>query len=338
MDAERIAATTIDGALERPVFEVADRGYRWRDVVDAARARGDWQRIEQRAREGMACARQADASGDRLGRREVEDAADRWRYARNLLAADETEQWLARWGLEVEDWLEYVRRSLLRDRWSTRLPSIAAGRPVSDEDVQTAVWAEAVCSGELERLAETLAELIAVHARVSGDAPAAGAAAEIEASQDSLRAEVLTGEAVERELARHHLEWTRVDCCCLLVPDEGVAREAAMCVREDARDLRDVASDAGLAVQGRSFHLDGSEPIIGDHLLGARPGDLVGPLALDEGFLVCLVLDRVPPSMAAPLVRRRAEARVVRAAVEKEVASRVRWRERLSPVLEGVDA
>lgn len=320
--------------LQRSVFEVGDRSYHWRDVVDGARALGDWGRIERQAAEGMACVREASATADPIDSAEVEDAADQWRYARNLLAVDETEAWLARWGLEVEQWLEYLWRSLVRDRWSGQLPVIVSRHPVSAEDASKAVWAEAVCSGALERFATTMADLVAVQERMIGDAGIAPPAAELERLFEHFRAEVLTPEAVARELGLHQLEWTRLDCRCLLVREEGAAREAALCVREDGTDLGDVASEAGVALEDRTYYLDDELPGPAARLLGAQPGDIVGPVVVPEGFMLCQVLDRALPSVADPVLRGRAERHALRDAVGREVAKRVRWHEPPSARLE----
>jgi hypothetical protein len=309
----------VEQVLGRTVFSVGERAYTWRDVVDSAEHRGDWEAVSLRARAGRECARRADEEGDPLEPGELDRAAAAFRKQHDLLAAAETEEWLAAWGLDVAGWFEWVRRSLLRER----RPAEAGDedtRPTRQEE-----WTEAVCSGDLERLASALAERAAAHERFNDRPPDPGDTATMEAALGRLREAALTPEAVRREVTAHGLEWTRVDCRCVTAHDEHVARELALCVRDDGLELAGVARDAGLAVEERSWYLGDPEPI-GQPLLGAQAGELVGPVAVDDGLLLCFVDERVRPDAEDSAVRERAAAQVARRAVDREIAARVRWR------------
>src|SRR5207244_11139838 len=80
---------------------------------------------------------------------ELAEAGQAFRYARNLLAAEEMQAWLDHWGLSHGDWTAYLRRSIARGRGEQSGSEIEAG----EDDV----WAEAVCSGALAELARDLA-------------------------------------------------------------------------------------------------------------------------------------------------------------------------------------
>ena len=305
--------------LDQPAFSVGDRSYRWKDVVAAARHWQAWQRLEQAAREGMELARQAAARG-LPEQPELQAAASEFRYARDLLSADEMEEWLARWELGVDDWMAYLRRQLLRDQAAG-----TAAPPVDADALATATWADAVCSGELEALARRLAEYVAVFAGREGAPAGLDRLEEVEAAFERFRSDAVTEEAVRRELAGHTLEWTRLDCVWVVSPDEAVVREAALCVQEEQRDLVELARQAGLTSEEGAIYLDGSDPELVPHLLGAQPGDLVGPLARGGEFLLLVVRARTTPSTEDAELRERAERQVRERAVEDEVLRHVRW-------------
>ena len=131
-------------ALGQPVFSIADRAYTWRDIVAYARLLGIWDEIEEGA------ARAASAEQAAPDPEAIDEAAMTFRRERGLLAADELAAWLDRRSITVDDWLAYVRRSLLGH-------SVEQHAPTSDE-----VWAEAMCSGRLDELADELADRLAV--------------------------------------------------------------------------------------------------------------------------------------------------------------------------------
>ena len=310
----------MEAVLPQVVFTLAERSYRWEEVVAAARQWGDWQRLEADVREGIALVRRAEQEGGLPSQAQMDAAASEFRYARDLLSADETEAWLSRWGLELDDWLDYLRRSLLRARLEGDAPGSEAVGPEP-----AATWAEAVCSGELERLARKLADRAAVYASIEDEPPGLDRLPQMEERFERFRGNAVTPQRLADELSANLLEWTRVDCLWAATPSEAVAREVALCVREDYRDFGEVAAEAGLAAEERRLYMDGVEPQLAPHLLGARAGDLLGPLPRDGEFVLILVRERAAPSTDDPELRARAERRVADRAVETEVLRRVRW-------------
>jgi hypothetical protein len=341
------------------IFTAGGTPYTGADVVLAARAWGDWRRLEDQVRQGLSCARHARAAGRPPARREVEAAADAFRAARGLFAAAETEAWLQRCGLSAESWMRYVRRDLLRRQAGGALAALVARYPVSQGRVDRHALVEGVCSGHLLRCAEKLAGRAAAHERVrqeaalSADAapPAEGSPAaapdagacdllgssredcrqrlaalsRVEESFRRFRAQLLTPRTVCQQIAARHADWARVEVCAASFPDEGAAREAALCVREDGEDLAAVAARAGAEAQPERYYLEEIEPALRGPFLSARPGDLLGPLRWGGDYRLVRVLEKTLPSEADPELRHRAEQLLLQAALDREVANRVRW-------------
>jgi hypothetical protein len=84
-----------------PVFSVGDSRYDWADVLVAAHLRGDWAGLETQIRQGLACQRALDNDDetDEADPQAVDAAATEFRYARDLVSAEEAEAWLAEHGL-----------------------------------------------------------------------------------------------------------------------------------------------------------------------------------------------------------------------------------------------
>lgn len=320
------------------IFTVGSAHYRLRDVVRAARVWGDFDDLLESVRQGIACVDRATEEGTLPPATEIEAAAAEFRYDRDLISADETHAWLGHWGLTLETWTRYLQRCVLRERWKTELAGLVSGRAVSRQKIDEAVRVEGICSGRYGRVAHKLAGRVAAHARareegaLSDDGATWEPALELgtlDAALERLRAEVVTPMAIRAEVGTRHLDWVRLECECLWFRDLQVAREAALCVRQDGRELAQVAVDARAELQHIRFRLEEAEPTWRDHLLGARAGDLLGPLARDDGFVLLAVRAKALPRPEDPEIYRLAEAALLQRAIDREVASRVKWHRRL---------
>jgi hypothetical protein len=348
------------------IFTVAGTPYAWEDLVLAGCLWGDWAALEARARDGLACLARLDDldedDEDAPDEDEVEAAAAEFRYARDLVAASDLEAWLERRGLDVDGWHDFVRRTLLRERWAEDLDGIRAEYAVDPEDVAAALDCEAVCSGLAANVAARLAARAAIHARAGAadggvpageaeaiaagvpeallaralpDVPAAvrrerlRALAELEATWRRFTAATASPEAVRALVASRRLDWMRVAAQMVVAPDEDVARELALCVRVDHRALAEVAGEAALAATASELWVEEVDETLRDALVGAQPGDVLGPLPIKDGHLVVVVGDKRLPADDDPAVRARAEQALLVRTVDREVTNRVTWHETL---------
>jgi len=346
----------------RAVFTVGGREYGWEDVALAAHLWGEAASLKRRTREGIACVRHLERLGDKHPETEVEEAADAWRYARDLLSGDDMHAWLEERMLTMDDWLAYVLHTVLRTRWSAELGRITKEQKVSSRQIESALYGEAVCSGRLAELADRLAGQAAIYEREVGESktrrPKGCSKAELRAvlkglprgegflgarpvpteraefvacvtlSFDGFVERLTSPAAVEREIEARTLDWTRIDCETVRFSGEDPAREATLLVREDGLSLAEAAATARAPLEEHRYLLEDVAPPLRDRLVGARPGELIGSPSGDGGFVLISVLDRVEPSSKDRAIRKRAAEALVRRTVQREVGKRVRWHER----------
>jgi hypothetical protein len=339
--------------LDQPVFAAGEAQYTWADVVLAARAWGDRRNLIEHTRLGIACARHARRTGQLWDSAAAEAAAEGFREDRELFEADDMEAWLETRGIDADDWMRYIRRVLLREKFRAELADIRAKCPVSRKEVGERLWAEGVCSGEWDRLAWKLAGRAAVHDRTvkeggaskatiaplpdwdPGNGIVAGVRPEIaqarlpvleslEQSFQAFRRQVTTPDAVRAQITAHQTDWVQVVCASVVFPDEGMAKEAALCIRDDGEPLEEVAARARAVVQERRFALEEIPPAQRMAFLSAQKGDLLGPLNWD-GFRLIQLRDKVLPSPDDPATRQRAEQAVLEVALGREIRQRIKW-------------
>jgi hypothetical protein len=350
----------------RSLFTISNRSYVWEDLVAAGCLWGDWAALEARVRDGLICLARLDDMDDddedALSEEDVETAAAEFRYARDLVAADDLEGWLEQRGLTIDGWLDFIRRSLLLARWADDLEEIREEYEADDDEVTEAMVCEAVCSGVAGQLVERLAGRATIHARATEEAAStAGAAddgtaaalaaavpddqlerflpglspqarrervtavASLEAAWRRFAALVAPPDALRGLIASRRLEWVRVATVSVVAPDEDVAREIVLCVKEDGRPIDEVAAEAGLSAEATELWLEDVEEALRDALIGAQAGEVLGPLAWKEGHLVLTVGDKRMPSDDDAAVRARAEHALLARTVEREMANRVTW-------------
>jgi hypothetical protein len=307
-----------------PVFSVDDTRFTWGDVLLAAEVCGTVAELTELARHALACSRALSEAGTPPQLDDVSAAATRFRYERDLLSAEELDAWLARWHLELSDWTGYLHRVLSVATFGGELGD--AGGPAEGGELSAAVAADAICSGMLEReAARFAADAALARSLAAGGLDRRVLIAQIGGEASEARQALEAAADVEREIGVRALEWTRIDAELLELADADAAREAALCVRVDGRPLADVAADIGVTVEPRALYLEEAEQERLTELLGAAPGELVGPFARDGVFLLVHVHSRTRPSVADPELQRRATSYLVQHATQRAIESRVRW-------------
>jgi hypothetical protein len=351
--------TSIQTLTGQVVFCVADTPYFWEDVILAAQTSGDWGALETEVRQGIACLRHRRAIRGVLAEKDVDAAAAAFREARQLYTAAETEDWLEDWGVTVRNWLKYIRRSVLRQQWADRMAEVVARYPVDEKQVHRAFKIVGICSGHLARFARQLAGRAAIHqllrdeadqsspterpeaapvidvdpvwSKLLGLAPErqrerCAVLAELECSFDRFRQQVLTPEAIRRQISARYTDWIQLEGLSVSFADEAAAREAALCLNRDGEDLREVASRARAVVRPSNFRLEEVDPAFHSVFLSAGKGELLGPLRADKEYRLFLVRDKIMPSDQDSAIQQLAEAALLQGLVDGEITQRITWR------------
>jgi hypothetical protein len=328
----------MDTLLGQLVFGVGTEEYRWDDVILAAKLRGDWAQLEKVLCEGLACGKRLDEAEEEIDAGALESAANDFRYERDLVTAREAEAWLKQWDLTAEAWMDYILRCVLRRKWADELAEVVARFPVTKNEINDCLQAEAVCSGYLTRFAQALAARASAFekAREEGWIHEAAQCAKrtkkihrLEAGYRSFRDHVVKAQGLKDQVDWHRLDWIRFDCRYVLFPDEQMAREAALCVRDDGMTLNQVAAIAKIGLHREPVYLEAIDPSLRDRFLSAGKGALVGPLHWDKGFALFVVADKILPALDDPAIRQRAEESLIHNAIDREIANRVKWHVRL---------
>lgn len=311
------------------MFIVETKAFGWAEIAVAAELWGEWQPFVRETRQALACLQHAAQTGQPVASAEVKEIATAFRYAHNLISAQDVQTWLAHWGMTVDDWLNFLRGRLLRERWAGQLEQITAAQPVTDEQVNAALQSYAVCADKFGAWAQKLAGRAALAAPsgslAAGDQTPRNLVARIETEFDRIRAQAVTPQRVAAKIADHQLDWIRFDCRYVWFPEERLAREASFCVREDGLTLDEVAHDARSIVQHWDFYLDEVEAAARPQFLAARRGDWLGPVRLLEGFPLFAIEQKHMPSSDDPHIRQRAEAAILSSLIETESHKRVKW-------------
>jgi hypothetical protein len=317
------------------VFTVNDAEFGWEEIAAAAEVWREWRPFVEQTRQSLACLLLASETGRLPTGDEAREAATAFRYAHNLISADETLAWLRVRDMTADQWMDYLRCQLLRDRWANRLGEIVSANPVSDEVVAGAVKNHAICSGRFIEWARKLAGHAAIAfgafgAAKSGLPVSAGATPlelieYIEAVFGAQLQAPLSHDRLEARVADHYLDWVHYDCRYIWFPEERIAREAALCVTEDGLTLDEVAYDARSIVQQWDFYLDEIETNVRPYFLSARQGDWLGPMKIMEGFPLFLIVNKQMPALSDPRIRRRAEQSIIDSLVLKAINERVKW-------------
>jgi hypothetical protein len=292
-----------------PVFSVDGTAYGWSDVAEFARLSDDWDLVEREAAAGKAA-----VANWRPPEEEVLEAAREFRHERGLLAADDLAGWLERRRLSADDWLAYLSRDLARDALEAE---VADSEAASEDEV----WAEAMCSGVLDDCAVRLARLLALAPGV----PLSG----LDAAFGEFADRVATEDEVAREIAAARLDWVRVRFAAGLFSTEAAAAEAALWVRHDGETLENVCATAGTCLSEEEVWLEEAAPPLRPFFAAARPSEVVGPVEVEDGFLVVEVRGKTPVAPDDPDVRARAAKAVAERIADRMATDHVVWHEQL---------
>lgn len=315
--------------LTGTAFIGGGRSWTWGDVVSAACLWGDWLGVEQRSSAAATALDEARRDGSAPSEQKVHQGMLDFRYRQDLLAGSELEEWLASWGMTDDDVIGYVERELVFAQCSQGKSTDHARRDQVQTPTSIALI-DAVCSGDLERLARKLARAVASAIALEHALPAGELSAnDIERLDDDLEEwaqAAATDRAIDHAILSHSLDWTTLRYRRVEHPDRPVIDEIALCVVHDSADLAEIVTKADARLEVQTVRIGELESPLAQVLVSANPGQTVGPLPLESGsFLFVEVVERNPPDPKDERLRAMAAAELKRIRVDGAVRDHITW-------------
>jgi len=164
------------------IFSAKDRGYSVNRVLQAADFRGELRRLRLLWLRAWRAFDHAQEQGAEPDEAILDKLASEFRYARNLVTAEECEQWLAGLGLSAEDFGEHIVRCSLAgvsdlfagnvneflagqaSRADTPQPQESPTPPPLDDEQARCFWIDLVLSVGFQEMARALAWRVALNA------------------------------------------------------------------------------------------------------------------------------------------------------------------------------
>ena len=315
------------------LFTVEKRKFGWDEIIVAAQLWNEWGPFVETVYEAQSCLQFANETKRVPTSAEMRETANSFRYSHNLISGEETQLWLERWGMSAGQWMDCLRGLYVRQQWLLQAKQIAnCYNSNQDNDL---LKNYAVCTGKLDEWATRLAGHAAI-AAASNDLLDESVSTNqlIEQIEEKFQQgckQRVTNQLVEAKICDHRLEWIHYECRCLWLPEEAMAREAALCVSEDGLTLDQVAADAQCELREWNFYADEIEISVRPYFLAARPGDLLGPWRLREKYPLFSVLSKRLPHSDDPRIRTRAEDAIVAGLLAQAINERVHWVEQSFP-------
>jgi hypothetical protein len=319
--------------------------YRARDAMDSAHFRGQldslWQDFQQR----VAAEKEADKQDMELDEAAIDSAAEAFRYDHDLITAEETEQWLAIHGLNLDDFSDFFARQYCGNALpEVEYESIAFG--LGSLESRDTFAADLVLSGDLDAMISQLAWRLAAAAAAEKDRSSPDAIEverqsffersglnpeqlpqwleqlgrdrewfermlEMEAAYRQRNETLLTPQSRKREIATLRLQLTRFETELIELESRDAAKEALFCVREDGMSMEEVATEGRYPYRCVSFLQEDIPDDLQQKFLSVSPGDVLEPIPRDDSFELHRVVKKIEPQGDDPAVLERVENRIL---------------------------
>lgn len=319
--------------------------YRARDAIDAAHFRGQLDSLWQDFQRGVAAEKAADEQNIELDEIAIDSAAETFRYDHDLITAEETEQWLASRGLNLDDFSDYFARQYC----GNALPELEYEAPafgLGSLESRNVFAADLVLSGDLDAMTTQLSWRLAAAAAAEKDSVGPDAIEaerqrffersaispeellqwleqlgrdsqwfdrmlELEAAYRKRNETLLTPQSRKREIASLRLQLTRFETELIELESRDAAKEALFCVREDGMSMEEVAAEGRYPYRCVSFLQEDIPDDLQQKFLSVTPGDVLEPIPHGESFELHRVAKKIEPQPDDPAVLERVENRIL---------------------------
>ncbi|HEX4667884.1 MAG TPA: hypothetical protein VH207_14930 [Chthoniobacterales bacterium] len=355
-----MSETEIETIERKIIFACGERGVTVRDLLDAALFRGELGPAWKELLRLVAAERKADEQELQYSDDAIDAAAERFRYEHDLITAEETEQWLADRGLSLGDFGAYFVRHYWGEQFQDA-PAEPLDLLTAPNEVRDLLTTELILSGELERMAQRLSWRLAascatLNERIAPELIAEEKARFLERSglredevagwlekigrdeewwRECLKMEaihhrdcaaLLSREAREREIAALRLPLTRFEVETIELDSLDAAREALLCARDDGMSMEEVAAEGRYPYRHPEVLLEEIPVDLQQKFLSVHPGEILEPIARGDGFHVCRVVGKAEPDLEDPVVKTRAEERILDRHFADLTTRHIQWR------------
>jgi len=316
------------------------REYKARDVIDAALFRGELDSNWRQFLSGLEAEKRAEQQDLELDDDAIDAAAELFRYAHDLITAEETEQWLAARSLNLVDFTGYFTREYWRSTFDEKIdrPNIDLGS--APPKLRELFTAELIFSDELDGLNTQLMWRLAALAatgesnldpeKISAERRAffdrtKGAKSKLndwlprigrdenwldemlamEVAYQSLCEKALSSEARSKQLAGLRMPLTQFEAEVIELESSEAAKEALLCIRQDGLSMEQVAADARYPYRRITFLYEAVPEELKQKFWSAAAGNLLDPLPRGEGFELYRIIQKTEPDPTDPNVRGR---------------------------------
>lgn len=346
--------------LDRVIFTSGDRTFTVSDVLDAAFIRGHLRTQWERVLAGLAAERVAIEQELEYEQEALDQAAVTFRYAHDLITAEETERWLEERHVTLHDFASWFARDHWRTQLADKATQAAVPYPGAPVEMREALVAHLTFSDQLDDIAVQISWRVAAPKSANAHEPDAAATAakraelletagiseggltealsamgrdaewldeqaRLEVAYGSIAGNLLTPHERERELNKLRLPLTRFDLETIELDSDDAAKEAMFCVREDGMSMEEVAAEGRYPYRRAEIVLEDISDDLQQRFLNVRPGTLIDPIQRGDGVELCRVIGKTEPSQDDPAVHRRIDTRILNRYFEELTAKNISW-------------
>jgi len=266
-----------------------------RDAIDAALFRGELDSKWKEFLRFVESEKRADELDLDLDDDAIATAAEAFRYEHDLITAEETEAFLANRGLTLDDFTDYFTRHYCASAITEKVLSENIEYISASSELRQVFTAEAVLSGELDRMTTELMWRLA--ARWFNEMVA------MEAMYRRRCDALLVPQARQRELVMLRLPLTRFETEVIELESHDAAQEALFCVREDGMSMEEVAIEGRYPYRRVDFLFEDIPNDAQQRFLSVSAGDVLEPVARGDGFELCRIIEKIEPKPDDPSIK-----------------------------------
>jgi hypothetical protein len=152
-----------------------------------------------------------------------------------------------------------------------------------------------------------------------------------EASYRRRVAQILTEQALQKELGSLRLNLTRFELETVEVDSKDAAAEVAACVRNDGMEMSEIAEEGRYPFHSSEVLLEDVPSEQQQKFFSVKAGMLFDPILRGDGFEVWRVKTRTEPSLQDATIRARLEKRIIDRCFNELLSKYIDWKFFLPP-------